>query len=333
MRKGIAVAGNMILDKIFNIEAYPTQGELATITSSAVMVAGGAVCNDLIDLAKLDKNLPLTAIGIVGEDEDGEFLLSEMKKYKNIDLSQVSSEKITSYTLVLSDNNSKQRTFFQYRGANAFLGEKHFNWENFQADILHIGYILLLDELDKEDSEFGTKLSKVLFQAQQRGIQTSIDVVSEKGNRFQRLVTPALKYTDYCIINELEAQATTGIALRENDTLVLENMPLVLNALKHAGVRKWAVIHCPEISYGIECESGKIIAKKSLRLKQEFIKGTTGAGDAYCSGILYGAYKEMTLEKSMEIGTACAALSLSAVGATDGVLSFEECMCFYKKMK
>ena len=78
------------------------------------------------------------------------------------------------------------------------------------AELLHIGYILLLDALDEADAEYGTRMARLLHDAQQHGIKTSIDVVSESGDRFRRLVPPALRYTDYCIINEVEAQESTG---------------------------------------------------------------------------------------------------------------------------
>ena len=84
-------------------------------------------------------------------------------------------------------------------------------------------------------------------------MKTSIDVVSEAGERFKRLVTPALKYTDYCIINELETQQTTGVLLRgEDGTLHVENMKAALQKLHELGVAKWAVIHCPELGCGMD---------------------------------------------------------------------------------
>jgi sugar/nucleoside kinase (ribokinase family) len=50
----------------------------------------------------------------------------------------------------------------------------------------------------------------VLKQFQDAGIATSIDVVSEDSDRFPQIVKPALKYTDYAILNEFEAGKTTG---------------------------------------------------------------------------------------------------------------------------
>ena len=60
-------------------------------------------------------------------------------------------------------------------------------------------------------------MARLLAHAKERGIKTSIDVVSETGERFGRLVPPALRYTDYCIINEIEASRSTGIQLRAED--------------------------------------------------------------------------------------------------------------------
>ena len=70
MSKGIIVAGNMIMDVIKTIESYPPRLSLTTITNMEHSI-GGAVCNCGIDLAKIDPELPVTALGAVGEDSFG----------------------------------------------------------------------------------------------------------------------------------------------------------------------------------------------------------------------------------------------------------------------
>ena len=57
----------------------------------------------------------------------------------------------------------------------------------------------------------------------------------------------------------------------------------------------------------------------SLKLPDGFIKGTTGAGDAFCSGILYGAHGGEKLEDAMKLAIASAACSLSESNGTDGM--------------
>ncbi len=48
-------------------------------------------------------------------------------------------------------------------------------------------------------------------------METSVDMVSEEGNRYQKVVWPALKYTDYCVVNEVEGTGVTGIQLYDKD--------------------------------------------------------------------------------------------------------------------
>lgn len=329
MKKGICCAGNMIVDITYPIETWPRQNELTHITEGIQNSTGGAVCNTITDLARMDPDLHLVASGFAGYDAEGDFLLKEMRKYPNIDLSMVRRDGRTSFTAVMSNNQTKERTFFQHAGANAYYGEEHIVWDKLDVDIFHIGYILLLPTLDAPDDEFGTKMARLLYRAQKQGLKTSIDVVSESGDRFVKLVTPALKYVDYCVINELEAQQTTGVHLRNEDgTLYVENMPKALRRMKELGVSTWAVIHCPEVGCGIN-ENGEYFEVPSLKLPNGYIKGTVGAGDAFCAGVLYAAEMDMSMDAALRLGACTAAASLSEVSASNGVRTVEEVMKLY----
>lgn len=332
-KKGIAVAGNMIVDMLYPTNGMPKPGELVTITGDVDKSTGGCLCNDIVDLAKLDPEMRLVAVGRTGEDEAGKYIMEKMREHKNIDLSHVKITGVSSFTLVMADQISTQRTFYHCRGGNAALCEEDFDWDKLDVDMLHIGYILLLDALDEEDPEYGTKMAKLLKAAQDHGIKTSIDVVSEAGDRFKRLVCPAMRYTDYCVINEVEASATTGIQLRTDDgKLLKENMPAALKKMKEMGVSTWAVIHCPEIGCGLD-ENNNYVEVPSLKLPAGYIKGTVGAGDAFCSGVLYAAWKGEDLKSAIELGTASAACSLSEAGATEGMRSEAEARALYNSLR
>ncbi|NLW46037.1 MAG: carbohydrate kinase family protein [Firmicutes bacterium] len=333
MKKGIAVAGNMIVDTIYPVDHYPQIGELATIEDNIKKATGGAVCNVIVDLAKLDATIPLTALGVIGADEAGRFIEAYLSDYPNIDCSQIVREGTTSFTAVMSDNSTKQRTFFHFRGANARFSEEHLNWDRLNVDLLHVGYILLLDELDRPDSEYGTKMARMLASAQRKGIRTSVDMVSDREDRFKKIAPPALKYTDYCIINEIEAERTTGIVIRNKDGIDEAKLDLALTAIKEMGVAEWVVVHAPEGGYGLNCVSGERAKVKSLKLPDGYIKGTNGAGDAFCAGVLYGAYQEKPLAEAIEIGIACASCSLSEPGATEGMRSYDQVLKLYQAMK
>lgn len=333
MRKGICCAGNMIVDITYPIETWPKQNELTHITEGITNSTGGCVCNTICDLARLDPQMHLVASGFAGHDAEGDFIMEEMKKYPNIDLSMVKRDGRTSFTAVMSNNQTKERTFFQHAGANAYYCEDHIDWDNLDVNLFHIGYILLLPALDEADSEYGTKMARLLHKVQKMGIKTSIDVVSEAGDRFAKLVTPALKYADYCVINELEAQQTTGVCLRDEDgKLLMDNMPLALEKLKQLGVSTWAVIHCPEIGCGID-ETGTFYQLPSLKLPKGYIKGTVGAGDAFCAGVIYAAEKGLSMPEALKIGVCTAAASLSEVSASDGVKTVDQVLALYEQYK
>lgn len=328
---GILVAGNLIVDVLYAVAAYPRKSELTSITKGTSRSVGGAACNVILALARLDPFMDLTSVGIMGDDAEADFIEQQLEQYENIDISQIKRKGKTSFTVVMSESASNSRTLFHFRGANATLCEEDFNLDAVHAKIMHIGYILLLDALDQPDREYGTKMARLLAGAQRRGIKTSIDVVSEMGGRFSTVVPPALKYTDYCIINELEAQQITGVPLREEGGRLLEeNVPLALKKMMEMGVRTWAVIHAPEGGYGLDKED-KFTQIKSLDLPLGFIKGTVGAGDAFCAGVLCGAHRCESLSSSIKMGIAAASCSLSKEGSVDGIPPADEALRLYQK--
>jgi hypothetical protein len=183
-------------------------------------------------------------------------------------------------------------------------------------------------------------LSFMATMAQEESHNKSDIMNSSVEMRFRRgifLTPPLLGYDQDAdgnlIINETEAERTTGIILRSTEGIIEKNMIMALNAIKDMGVSQWVVVHAPEGGYGLNCKTGEIVKKKSLCLPEGYIKGTNGAGDAFCSGVLYAAYREKPLSEAIELGTACAACSLSEPGATEGMRSYDEVLKLYEKMK
>ena len=82
----------------------------------------------------------------------------------------------------------------------------------------------------------------------------------------------------------------------------------------------------------MDCETGETACVPSLRLPRGYIKGTTGAGDAFCGGILYGACRGKALRESMRFANACAACSLSEQNGTDGMRSWQEVLKLEKEL-
>ncbi len=329
MNNGIIVAGNLLVDNLKKIDIYPGSCSLTTIRKIE-MALGGLVNNCIIDLARIDSELPLKAVGIAGNDQGGKFIANELGKYKNIDLTGLKMDGETSFTDVMYDSERRTRAYFHFRGSNAKLSKSEFDFDKITGDILHVGYLLLLDTLDEPDEKYGTKLGEILCDAKAHGIKTSIDIVSEESDRYQTIVAPVLKYVDYCIINEIEAGKIVGIpSADENGDIIKENIPKICKALRELGVSDWIIIHTRDASYGLD-KDGTFITMTNIDIPRSQIAGTTGAGDAFCSGALYGAYKGMSLKDAMYFATAVATCSLVAPSATDGVRSAEETLEFCK---
>ena len=322
MNRGIAVAGNIVVDTVKHITSYPPRSELTTVTRMARSL-GGSVCNVGIDLARMAPDIPLFAIGRAGEDANGEFVRQCFAQHPSLDASRVIYDGITSFTDVMTEPDGG-RTFFHFRGANARLDVDDFAFDKLDADILHIAYILLLDALDAPDDAYGTRLCRVLDGARRRGMLTSIDVVTEDGDRFARLVPPALALSDLCIINETEAARSTDIATRTAaGALCPDGMRAACQKLIALGVKRWAVVHAPEAACGMARGDAPIVLP-SMKLPPGFIKSSVGAGDAFASGVLMGCYRGWPLEKAMLAATHAAAWSLSGEGGTDAMMPYDD---------
>lgn len=328
MGKGIIVAGNLIVDLLKKIDIYPDSNNLTTIRA-VTRSTGGLVNNCIVDFARIDPALPLKAVGRVGSDEYGEYILNSLKQYKNIDTSAIKVEGQTSFTDVMYDSERRTRAYFQFRGANAELDVDDFDFDALDGDLLHVGYALLLDRLDEADSEYGTRMARLLATAKARGIKTSFDVVSEESDRYQTVVVPSLKYLDYCIINETEAGKITGVKVNRPDGTVDDDaIPEVCRRLRGYGVSDWIVIHARDNSYGFD-RDGNYFQLGALDIPRSLIKGTTGAGDAFCTGVLYSAYRGTDLLEAMKFGTAVASCCILEPGASEGVRDIDATMKLY----
>lgn len=314
-RTGIAVAGSVLVDKINEIAAYPNKGELTQIRSIQNAV-GGCVPNVALDLKKIVPAMEVSAIGKIGKDGEGEFV-TEILRDGGVDtdgLKVMNGEK-TSFTEVMSIPGG-QRTFFVYAGASADFGVTDMDFEKISAKLLHLGYFLLLQKVDDGDG------FEILKKAVEYGIETSIDLVSENSERYN-LVLPCLPYTDYLIVNELEAGRLTNIAPDP------ENMEKIARKLMELGVRKKVIIHMPERSVCLSKEGFSVLG--SYVLPEDYIQGTTGAGDAFCAGALIGIYNGWSDMQIMEFASGCAVMALGSADATSGMRTQQEIKEFCKQ--
>lgn len=318
-RYGITVAGSLVDDHIKLIDSYPEMSMLSTVASVSHGV-GGNVPNVGIDLAKIDRGLQVNAVGRVGNDMSGRYLIDELRQ-SGVDVSgvKVSQTAGTSFTDVMTVQQTGERTFFHYRGANAEFCPEHMDISTLDCRMIHVAYILMMDALDAEDPQYGTVMARFLKDLQAAGIITSIDVVSDSRGLFAEKVIPALRYTDNAFMNEIEACGISGLPPRDkNGKLLPENIQKTMEMIMAEGVGQRVIVHCPEAGFCLN-KTGEFTVVPSIKLPKGYIKGTVGAGDAFCAGCLYGIYKGFDDKKILEFASGAACCNLSAVDSVSGM--------------
>ena len=323
-RKGITIAGNIIADIVKNIDVYPQLGMLANVSDISYAV-GGCAPNTSINLAKIDSGLPISVIGKVGNDSQGRYIISQLQKH-NINTSAISfcSDSETSFCDVMS-MPSGERTFFHKKGANEFFSPDDIDISTLNCNMLHIGYILLLDKFDMQDHQYGTVMARFLHDVQKVGIKTSVDVVSNSSADYASKIIPALKYCNYAIMNEIEACSIFDLSAYKTDgSINRENVRFAMRSMAQKGVSDKIIIHSKKLSFILDVQSEEITEVPSLKIPSEMIKGSVGAGDAFCAGSLYGLYNGYSDRKILEFASAAAACNLFEANSVDGMRSKEE---------
>jgi sugar/nucleoside kinase (ribokinase family) len=325
-RSGILVGGNFTLDHLKLIEKFPAEDTLVSILEES-RDNGGLAYNVLKDLARLEANLRLAAIGCVGDDEQGVAILSDCRAH-GISTAQLRILRgvSTSYTDVMTVRSTGRRTFFHHRGANDRLDVRHFDFRHTRAKLLHLGYLLLLERLDRPNRIWGTRAAMLLERARKAGMITSVDVITEDSHRYRSVVLPTLPAVDYLFLNELEAEKTTRISLRDRQgRLQPRRLEKAAVRLLEAGVRRAVVLHLAEGAGAYPARGGPTW-QGSVRLPRSEIAGTTGAGDAFAAGFLFGVHQNLPLAESLRHAVCVAAASLRSPGASQGVEPLARCL-------
>ena len=244
----------------------------------------------------------MSAFGAVGDDDDGRFAVAELNRRGLDTAGVVVKPTATSFTDVMSVPGG-ERTFFTYPGASAEWGYDDFPFEKIEAgDLVLLGYFLLLAKVDAGDG------LKILKELKRIGAETAIDLVSENSDRYS-LVRECLPYVDNLIVNEIEAARIAGM---EGD------LKQVAARLFELGVQKRVVIHMPQKGVSL-LKDGTWTEVNSVALPEGFIKGKTGAGDAFCAGCLVGIFNGLPEKEILELGGIAAVGAMSAPGAVEGM--------------
>jgi sugar/nucleoside kinase (ribokinase family) len=281
---GVAKGGMNLVDREF-------LGSLLDRTSSQPsVVPGGSACNTALGVARLGGRARF--VGKLGRDEMGGLFTRGLTE-SNVDAVLFDSDLPTGCVLSVITPDT-QRSMFTCLGAASEMAPDEITADIFtDAAIVHVeGYLVFNPDL----------LQAVLTSAKTAGALVSLDlasfnVVEQAGPFLKDMVA---RYVDILIANEDEARAYTGHA--DEDRALQALAEGVCLAVLKLGPRGSRVAH-----------DGRNIAIAPLACGDAV--DSTGAGDLWASGFLYGLAAGLNIEKSGEIASACGREVCRVMGA------------------
>ena len=256
---------------------------------SPIQTSGGSAANTIHGLAKLGTSVAF--IGKVGEDKIGTFFVEDLKK-SGIETKLKFSKTPSALAAALITPDA-ERTFATFLGASVELTPADITEDLFKGfDVLHIeGYLVFNEEL----------IEHALKMAKKMGLLVSIDmasfnVVEAKLDFLKKMVK---EYVDIVFANEEEAKSFTGLEPKEACIAIAKEVKIsVVKIGKEGAYIKEGnndIIHAP--------------AFKANSID------TTGAGDSYAAGFLYGYTNGASHYNSSRIGALIAGNIIENLGA------------------
>ena len=324
-RRGIVAGGTWCADHNKSVTHWPGEEEVVEILTNEVR-GGGSACNLAIDMKRLDPELPVSTIGLLGNDEDGRILVAEADAAR-IDRSHliIATNGRTAHTDAFTSSKTGRRTHLYLPGAADELTPDHFDFSQIRARILHLGLPGVHAKLDAPWGSDANGWVTVLKKAQSAGLATNLELCSIPADRIAALVRPCLAHLDLLVVNEFEIAAIAGFSAGHDTEVDAEHCMNAVRQVLAAGSMKLVVAHFPHGAVAVS-DGGEEVSIPSVAVPSETIQGTNGAGDAFAAGLLYGLHEHWTLEAAIEVGHATAAASVRSLGTTDALVSWRECL-------
>ena len=252
------------------------------------LTSGGSAANTIHGLAML--GVETSFVGKIGRDEYGEAFRADLLQ-SGIHPQLLLSETHSGRAVALVSLDS-ERTFATHLGAAVELSAEDLQSSQFQVyDYCHIeGYLVQNHEL----------LKKAVSLAKENDVKVSIDMASynvvEENKTF---LGPIIRdYVDIIFANEEEAIAYTGLEPASALDVLAEMCDIAVVKIGEAG----SLIKQGENTYEVG-----VIEAKSV--------DTTGAGDLYAAGFLYGLTEQYPMDKCGLMGSLLAGNIIEVIGA------------------
>jgi ribokinase len=291
-RGNILMLGDINIDTVWPVPEFPIPGRDGLVDDVKVEI-GGAVVNSAILLNNLGQ--PTSLLGCVGSDVWAERINRKLAGTQ-IDLSclHVDPQATTGLTFIIVTKDG-ERTMFSHRGANIELRAQDIDEETFKkVSILHISGYSLLEEPQRSAVWRAVELAK------NSNIPISLDTGLEPAIKNPKDLRKLLGMLSICISGPEEITELLGSSSTEEAADLLLSAGVQLAAIK-LGKNGSLVSNGKE---KFMCPSFPVDAVD-----------TTGAGDSYSAGLLYGWENNLSLAACTVLANALGALAASVYGA------------------
>ena len=294
-------------------DVQPVFGQAEVLVDTATLTIGASSAIMACGAARL--GLRTALIGLVGDDQFGHFMLAAMAE-RGVDVSCCILDPglHTGLSVILSQPHD--RAILTYLGAISALRTEQVDRGMLRrARHLHVGSYYLLDALRPG-------LPALYAEAHALGLTTSLDTNWDPSERWESGLSDLLPHCDVFLPNEAEAR---HIARRETLPEALEALvALVPTVAVKLGVQG-GLARASNLAKVGKPSQGWAGSARAPALPVDVVD-TTGAGDSFDAGFLYGYLNRWSLERTLRLACACGSLSTRAAGGTAGQPTLDEAL-------
>jgi ribokinase len=292
--------GALNIDHIYKVEHILDDGEAVVLDTG--LSPGGSAANTIYGLAKLGMKTGFS--GVVGNDDGGRILLQDFQQV-GVDITNIRVKKgtKTGSVLCLSDKLGR-RSLYVLPGANNLLTIDDLDFTHInQAGMLHLSsfaddrqFRIVLELMDKLDSSVKLSFAPGALYAV-KGLNT---------------LAPILNRTYILFINQNEMRQLTGEdVIAGAESCLRQGCQRVVVTVGTGERLKKTVA----VGYIRDSENEYVIKPRGIGAGMD----TTGAGDAFAAGFLYGLLKGKGLEECGRLGNIVAQFCITKIGAREGL--------------
>jgi len=297
--------GALNVDHIYKVERILEDGE--AMAEEAGAFPGGSAANTIYGLARL--GISTGFIGAVGDDAAGKLLTGDFNKM-GVDTSRivVKQGQASGSTLCLSARNGK-RSIYVSPGANSLLENKDIDLTYINnAGVIHISSFANPEQL-RLITELAAKISpdvELSFSPGELYAAMGLDRLSVIISRTHLLFT-----------NQSEMAKLTGSDIKVGAAMCIEKGCRIVVVTLGKGEKLGGDKQEEAVCYIRDADNEYLI--EALERDETAITDSTGAGDAFATGFLYGWLKGKGLEECAQLGDTVARSSLTGLGARQGL--------------